>query len=53
MVRYDPATYTVWFKDSPRCPAPRPGSLKRLLAGFALAGLAARALELAAAARQR
>jgi hypothetical protein len=52
MLRYDAKTCTVWFTDSPRCPAPEPGSLKRTLAGFALAGLAARALELAVATRR-
>ena len=53
MLRYDAKTCTVWFTDSPRCPAPRPqGSLRRMLAGFALAGLAARAAELALAARR-
>lgn len=50
-MRYDPATHTVWFTDSPRCPEPRPGSLRRMLAGFALVGLAARAVELALARR--
>jgi hypothetical protein len=52
MLRYDAKTCTVWFTDSPRCPETTPGSLKRLLTGFALAGLAARAVELALAARR-
>jgi hypothetical protein len=51
MLRYDPKTCTVWLTDSPRCPGPRQGSLKRLLAGFALAGLATRAAGLALARR--
>ena len=51
-MRYDPATHTVWFTDSPHCPPPRPGSLRRMLAGFALAGLAARTVELLLAARR-
>ena len=45
-MRYDAKTYTVWFTDAPRCPEPKPGSLARLLAGLAVAGLAARAFEL-------
>ena len=53
MVRFDPTTHTVWFTDSPRCPAPKPGSLKRVLAGFAVVGIAARAVELAVAATRR
>ena len=52
MLRYDPSTCTVWFNDPPRAAEPAPGSLGRTLAGFALAGLAARALELAVAARR-
>ena len=51
MLRYDAKTCTVWFTDAPRCPAPAPGSLRRLLMGFAVAGLAARALELTLARR--
>jgi hypothetical protein len=51
MLRYDAKTCTVWFTDSPRAPQPAPGSLRRMLAGFALAGLTARAIELALARR--
>ena len=46
MLRYDAKTCTVWFTDAPRCPEPQTGSLPRLLAGLAVAGVAARALEL-------
>ena len=54
MIRFDPATHTVWFTDSPRCPQrERKGSLRRMLAGFALAGLVARAVELALALPRR
>jgi hypothetical protein len=54
MIRFDPATHTVWFTDSPRCPQPaRAGSLRRMLAGFALAGLVARGIELALSATRR
>ena len=52
MLRYDPATRTVWFTDSPHCPPPRRGSLRRMLAGFALAGAAARTVELVLATRR-
>ena len=52
MLRYDPSTCTVWFTEPPRAAEPVPGSLGRTLAGFALAGLAARVLELAVAARR-
>ena len=53
MLRYDAKTCTVWLADSPRCPPRAPGSLRRALAGFAVAGLAARGLGLAVAARRR
>jgi hypothetical protein len=55
MLRIDPATHTVWFTDSPRCPPKRerPASLPRLLAAVALAGVVARVLELAVGATRR
>jgi hypothetical protein len=52
MLRYDPTTCTVWFTDPARAPEPDPGSLRRTLVGFALAGLATRAVEFVLAARR-
>jgi hypothetical protein len=51
MLRYDPRTFVVYA--TPDAPRRRPQPLGRVLCGFAIAGLTARALELLVNPRRR